>query len=1134
MTNLGPKLLSRRLSLRPMGPSEEFIPFKCTEEAGKEILKAVRNDKKIRIGLWGMGGCGKSSLLKKLQKEVEDSTPYKTAFATVSNPPNYLAIQDSVVSRMGLEFGPTERNVQDRAARLRMAFDAMDDESKYLIILDEVWDVLHLEAIGVPVGEKCKVLLGSRNRRIFDMMKFDKDAVIPLPLLTNEDAWKLFQMHAGKVEDSFLQVAQEITHECDRLPVAIKAVASTLRTKELHEWKEAFATLKDRRRPLDIEKGPDNPYTCLKCSIDELEGAEEVSLYSLCTLFPNNSEIAIEDLIRFAFGLGIFLDVKSYERARSKVPTVIDKFKRHSLLLHDEGQCVKMHYMLRALALWEAKNKVQVIMGPRQSLEDLTKEYYMKDTTRLYGRNIYVMPDQLNCPELEILLVSNDNGCSTEFLDACFKGMVKLKVLAIKNTSIGMNPVLLLPGSIDRLKMLRTLCLRGWTLIDISVHQKLEMLHTVELSYCEIKGLPEELANLEALRLLEVSHCKIGGNPYKVLTRCSQLEELYFVENDLPDMVQADQNVAEFFHRIGSFKVLQRYHLEIGGSINTSKDDYSLSKLISVNNFDASIPNAVVKALPQTLEVLCFEKFRGNCTSIVPDIFPTRGECLDELKEFVLRDSDCIKWLIDTTNDQSYQARIIFSKLQVLKVEAMKCLEALCHGPPPSGLFEKLQKMFITNCSQLASLFTATCAQKMVMLEELEVIGCGDLRNMVTVEKDEDISVGSVLPKLNQVRVKSCENLECIMPISLASGLLRLESLEIEDAAKLQYVFGEDNHEKDQNQNQMIIELPIMKKLKLINLRNIIGICPQNYRVKWQLDERFVEACPTLRDASSLDSEIRQEDDEEAMKQNNTETSKGSLHKNPASEESTVGTSSQELIVKQPQVKLEPPQIVMDSQQALEDYKVSLPLSMDPTVLSPGSSITTTLLTAEALRTSSSTNQHPPAEELIDFHGLFKIKARRACLLEEAFVKYPHLWQWKRKQRTPRICKVGYKSLADMLAFLNSETPKTMDNSKMNEFEDLYYELEHFGFDKMWLASVRQRVTDMQASHNNKLAWLDQLESQISTRVGKRAGLAYMGSALIGLGPKARLPQFDPKIEARPLFIGLKAGPVSPDKNKIK
>ncbi|XP_054794191.1 putative disease resistance protein At5g05400, partial [Prosopis cineraria] len=758
-----------------------------------------------------MGGCGKSSLLKKLQKEVEDSTPYKTAFATVSNPPNYLAIQDSVVSRMGLEFGPTERNVQDRAARLRMAFDAMDDESKYLIILDEVWDVLHLEAIGVPVGEKCKVLLGSRNRRIFDMMKFDKDAVIPLPLLTNEDAWKLFQMHAGKVEDSFLQVAQEITHECDRLPVAIKAVASTLRTKELHEWKEAFATLKDRRRPLDIEKGPDNPYTCLKCSIDELEGAEEVSLYSLCTLFPNNSEIAIEDLIRFAFGLGIFLDVKSYERARSKVPTVIDKFKRHSLLLHDEGQCVKMHYMLRALALWEAKNKVQVIMGPRQSLEDLTKEYYMKDTTRLYGRNIYVMPDQLNCPELEILLVSNDNGCSTEFLDACFKGMVKLKVLAIKNTSIGMNPVLLLPGSIDRLKMLRTLCLRGWTLIDISVHQKLEMLHTVELSYCEIKGLPEELANLEALRLLEVSHCKIGGNPYKVLTRCSQLEELYFVENHLPDMVQADQNVAEFFHRIGSFKVLQ---------------------------------------------------------SIVPDIFPTRGECLDELKEFVLRDSDCIKWLIDTTNDQSYQARIIFSKLQVFESGSHEMLGSLMPWSTSFWPFEKLQKMFITNCSQLASLFTATCAQKMVMLEELEVIGCGDLRNMVTVEKDEDISVGSVLPKLNQVRVKSCENLECIMPISLASGLLRLESLEIEDAAKLQYVFGEDNHEKDQNQNQMIIELPIMKKLKLINLRNIIGICPQNYRVKWQLDERFVEACPTLRDASSLDSEIRQEDDEEeAMKQ---------------------------------------------------------------------------------------------------------------------------------------------------------------------------------------------------------------------------------------------------------------------------
>ena len=74
---------------------------------------------------------------------------------------------------------------------------------------------------------------------------------------------------------------------------------------------------------------------------------------------------------------------------------------------------------------------------------------------------------------------------------------------------------------------------------------------------------------------------------------------------------------------------------------------------------------------------------------------------------------------------------------------------------------------------------------------------------------------------------------------------------------------------------------------------------------------------------------------------------------------------------------------------------------------------------------------------------------------------------------------MGLESLADMLAFLESETPKTMDDSKMEEFENLYYELELFGFDKMWLESIRQRVMDMQADHISKLKEVDQLESQI-------------------------------------------------------
>ncbi|KAK4275784.1 hypothetical protein QN277_018809 [Acacia crassicarpa] len=847
-----------RLSLRYTLPSDDFILFTCAEEAHNKILTALKDDENSKIGLCGMGGCGKTSLLREVQKELQDSKLYKTAFVVVSNPPNYQAIQDSIANWMGLVF-ETEKNVPDRAVRLSMAFE---EDKKYLIFLDDVWEVLNFKAIGIPVGENCKVLLSTRQQHIFDLMKFD--AVIYMSLLTKEEAWELFQKHAGEIKEPFQQVAREITDECHRLPVAIKAVASTLRGKDLFAWTEALATLKDRKRPLNIEKGLEDPYRCLKFSFDELKDPEEVSLFLLCALFPNDSEIAIEVLIKFAFGLGIFSDIDSYQRARSKVRTTIDKFEGYCLLLQ-EGQHVKLHDMFHALALWEAKKKTQVIMGPRQ-IVTLTQENYWKDTCRLYCHGIEEFPDQLNCPELEILMVSNNGGYSLKLPDMFFKEIIKLKVLAITNTSTVTKPNLLLPQSIEGLKKLRTLCLRGWTLINISMFEKLVMLDTIELVDCVMKELPKELANLKALKLLQVANCQIGGNPYKVLAKCSHLEELYFVENNLPEMVQIGQNVPEFFHQIGFFKELQRYHLEIGGSINTSKDD-STSKLISINNFDSSITNEAFQALPQTLEVLLLEKVQGDCKSIIPDLFPRQGECLNELKEFVLCDSDCIKYLIDTTNDQLHQTRIFFAKLHKLQVEAMQCLEALCCGPPPSSLFEKLKELLITKCSHLASLFTTATAQKMVMLEVLKVIDCGKLMHIIKVENNnEDISAVPVLPNLKQISVKKCKKMKYILPISFASGLLHLDRLEIEDAAKLQYVFGNDDHEKDQNQNQIRIDLSAVKIFKLINLPNIRSICPQNYYMK-PLDSPVVRGCPWLSGIIDLDSEVREQDGDEALKQ---------------------------------------------------------------------------------------------------------------------------------------------------------------------------------------------------------------------------------------------------------------------------
>ncbi|KAI9083728.1 hypothetical protein K1719_034317 [Acacia pycnantha] len=176
----------------------------------------------------------------------------------------------------------------------------------------------------------------------------------------------------------------------------------------------------------------DNPYKCLKFSFEKLENEQERSLFLLCALFPNDSERTLETLIRFAFGLRIFQDVESYQEARIKVPTVIDQFKDSYLLLQEKGPYIKMHDMFRAVALSYANEQTRVITGPSQNLKDQDGKHYFKETRRLYCHGTDEFPDQLNSPELEILHMPNDSGSSSKFPLSFFKGMIKLKVLVIK------------------------------------------------------------------------------------------------------------------------------------------------------------------------------------------------------------------------------------------------------------------------------------------------------------------------------------------------------------------------------------------------------------------------------------------------------------------------------------------------------------------------------------------------------------------------------------------------------------------------------------------------------------------------------------------------------------------------------
>ncbi|KAJ4956670.1 hypothetical protein NE237_013453 [Protea cynaroides] len=98
------------------------------------------------IGVFGMGGVGKTTLARILNNRFSKRNPHfnTVTMATVFATPDISSIQISIGKHLGLNLS----NDSEDDAREKL-FDALK-KKKFLIILDDVWCKLELTSIGIP------------------------------------------------------------------------------------------------------------------------------------------------------------------------------------------------------------------------------------------------------------------------------------------------------------------------------------------------------------------------------------------------------------------------------------------------------------------------------------------------------------------------------------------------------------------------------------------------------------------------------------------------------------------------------------------------------------------------------------------------------------------------------------------------------------------------------------------------------------------------------------------------------------------------------------------------------------------------------------------------------------------------
>ncbi|XP_065875576.1 disease resistance protein At4g27190-like isoform X2 [Euphorbia lathyris] len=732
-----------------------FTEFESRSSVVNQVWEALKDERVRMCSLCGMGGTGKTTLAKKLIQRVETDHLFdKVAMATVSQNPDLRKIRSDIMSSLGLNFESRELETSDKLN------DCLMNSGSILLIVDDVWEVLDFEALGLPKA-RLKILLTSRKIDVCQRMGSQPNIVINV--LTDEEAWGLFKeitvesIEKWKLHDT----ARKIADECGGLPMVIVTLAGALKYEIKATWNDSLVKLQ-KLTPLGISE-VDQVYSRIQLSYDLLNDQEAQSCFRLCCLFPEDHNVVVEHLVWFGKGLQLFEKVESMKEARDRVGSKIDKLKKSFLLLDgEEDGTVKMHDILRDFAISiSSKDKHPYIVGCEKVMQmwPETGQYENCSAISFMCDKINKHPVDLRCPKLELLqLILDDDQVGLPI--GIFEGLKELKVLCLQAPSS-------VSQSLSMLSKLRTLIIyeqsynsnenEALKIGDLLGHGDMKYLEILNLSIlrqyddfpveigllCNLRCLrisgpgfkymaPGVLSNLVKLEELEMPlkfdslGCKEAGGE-RVNASLDELESLPLTTLEM-NLARSSILAEKLVKNLTVFRISMGIHCRL----------YNSSASLNVANVDAcDLTVSWISCLMSKCESL--ELSNVSSLKNIMCLQSSEDYGFPKLKDIRIYECREMEYLVDTTAERIPST--FFSELKTLTILNMDNLKEIWHGPYFSKIevpcFSNLSEIEIKACPKLKHLFALSVARELRQLQHISILHC-EMKEILYRDEVED------------------------------------------------------------------------------------------------------------------------------------------------------------------------------------------------------------------------------------------------------------------------------------------------------------------------------------------------------------------------------------------------------------